>query len=504
MMIKSNGFEFWDVGWSKGAWELKYTGEEKHMIIPKELIDQAGEDVETVRLSSETKDLESIYIPENVKDVWMGTLYATNSLKEIRVSEESPYLKSVDGVLFTKDGKKLIKMPPVKSGRFDIPEGTEEIENSAFDKSHLESVTFPKSLKKIGSYAFSGSKIRSAVIPEGVEEIEDNVFSQASDLEEFELLGNTKIEYMHMDMASEMEGRISGEGFFHTSEAYILACLKVYPDMDSYRRKFIAAAKRGKREKILQYLMDTKPAAEEQKGTFETADLDDGTISIKKYEGNEEILNIPAEIDGKKVTAIGDSAFEKNEYLMKVTLPEGVTAVGKKAFRGCISLEEVSLPESCVSIGREAFFECKSMKKANLPKGITILESKVFCDCVSLESLTLPDGLVKIGNAALKNCDSLNELLLPDGLLSLGKESLYGCGFNHGPVPEGGWGYGLKEFYIPASVKQIDDGGSGIFACYPKAQELFGVFEPKMMLKVVRGSVAHRYASKKKIRFTFV
>ena len=189
---------------------------------------------------------------------------------------------------------------------------------------------------------------------------------------------------------------------------------------------------------------------------------------------------------------------------MKVTLPEGVTAVGKKAFRGCISLEEVSLPESCVSIGREAFFECKSMKKANLPKGITILESKVFCDCVSLESLTLPDGLVKIGNAALKNCDSLNELLLPDGLLSLGKESLYGCGFNHGPVPEGGWGYGLKEFYIPASVKQIDDGGSGIFACYPKAQELFGVFEPKMMLKVVRGSVAHRYASKKKIRFTFV
>ena len=475
MMIKSNGFEFWDCAWSKGAWELKYTGEEKHMIIPGELIAQAGEDVETVRLSSETKDLESIYIPENVKDVWMGTLYATNSLKEIRVSEESPYLKSVDGVLFTKDGKKLIKMPPVKSGRFDIPEGTEEIENSAFDKSHLESVTFPKSLKKIGSYAFSGSKIRSAVIPEGVEEIEDNVFSQAFDLEEFELLGNTKID---IDMASEMEDRISGEGFFHTSEAYTLACLKVYPEIESCRRRFIAAAKRGKREKILQYLMDTKPAAEEQKGTFETVDLDDGTISIKKYEGNEEIINIPAEIDGKKVTAIGDSAFEKNEYLMKVTLPEGVTAVGKKAFRGCISLEEVSLPESCVS--------------------------KVFCDCVSLESLTLPDGLVKIGNAALKNCDSLNELLLPDGLLSLGKESLYGCGFNHGPVPEGGWGYGLKEFYIPASVKQIDDGGSGIFACYPKAQELFGVFEPKMMLKVVRGSVAHRYASKKKIRFTFV
>ena len=63
---------------------------------------------------------------------------------------------------------------------------------------------------------------------------------------------------------------------------------------------------------------------------------------------------------------------------------------------------------------------------------------------------------------------------------------------------------GNEEFYIPASVTQISGRGDGLFARYPKAQELFGVFEPKMMLKVVRGSVAHRYASKMKIRFEFV
>lgn len=139
-----------------------------------------------------------------------------------------------------------------------------------------------------------------------------------------------------------------------------------------------------------------------------------------------------------------------------------------------------------------------------MPKGITEIQSRTFCDCVSLESLVLPEGLVKIDDEALKSCESLNDLTLPDGLKYLGKECLYGCGFNHGPVPEGGWGYGLKEFYIPASVIQISGRGDGLFARYPKAQELFGVFEPKMMLKVVRGSVAHRYASKMKIRFEFV
>lgn len=33
-------------------------------------------------------------------------------------------------------------------------------------------------------------------------------------------------------------------------------------------------------------------------------------------------------------------------------------------------------------------------------------------------------------------------------------------------------------------MTQIDDGGNGIFAAYPKAQELFGVFEYKVILQV--------------------
>ena len=93
---------------------------------------------------------------------------------------------------------------------------------------------------------------------------------------------------------------------------------------------------------------------------------------------------------------------------------------------------------------------------------------------------------------------------LPEGLRYLGKECLYACGCNYGLVLPGEWGYSKRKFAIPASVTQIDDGGNGIFAAYPKAQELFGVFEYKVILQVKRGSVAHRYAAKKKIRFELV
>lgn len=44
-------------------------------------------------------------------------------------------------------------------------------------------------------------------------------------------------------------------------------------------------------------------------GDYEYALLDDGTIEITKYNGIADHLAIPATLDGKTVTAIGDSAF---------------------------------------------------------------------------------------------------------------------------------------------------------------------------------------------------
>ena len=44
-------------------------------------------------------------------------------------------------------------------------------------------------------------------------------------------------------------------------------------------------------------------------GDFEYELLDNGTAEITKYTGSATKLAIPSEIDGKKVTSIGDSAF---------------------------------------------------------------------------------------------------------------------------------------------------------------------------------------------------
>ena len=48
----------------------------------------------------------------------------------------------------------------------------------------------------------------------------------------------------------------------------------------------------------------------EMYGDFEYTVLDDGTAEITKYNGTDAKVDIPGEIDGKKVTSIGGWAFQ--------------------------------------------------------------------------------------------------------------------------------------------------------------------------------------------------
>lgn len=62
-----------------------------------------------------------------------------------------------------------------------------------------------------------------------------------------------------------------------------------------------------------------------------TNNSDEQTIDITKYNGTDKILNIPAIIDGKEVTAIGLNAFV-SKGLTSVTIPTSVTRIDSNAF----------------------------------------------------------------------------------------------------------------------------------------------------------------------------
>jgi len=88
--------------------------------------------------------------------------------------------------------------------------------------------------------------------------------------------------------------------------------------------------------------------------------LENGKAIITGYTGDEVRIEIPSEIDGYSVVAIGDRAFENHLRLRSAHLPDSVCAIGWFSFSGCIALEAVSVPASVESIGYGAFQNCNS------------------------------------------------------------------------------------------------------------------------------------------------
>ncbi len=155
--------------------------------------------------------------------------------------------------------------------------------------------------------------------------------------------------------------------------------------------------------------------------------LDDGTIEIIYYYGCDEVIIIPSEIDGRKVTGIQRFAFSSNEYLKSITIPDGVTSIGDSAFSWCRSLTDITIPDSVTSIGCEAFYNCSSLTNITIPDGVTSIGYGTFYDCSSLTNITIPDSVTSIECEAFYNCSSLTNITIPDGVTSIESETFYNC-----------------------------------------------------------------------------
>lgn len=106
---------------------------------------------------------------------------------------ESKFFSAIDGILYSKDRKKLIKCPGGKTGDIIIPEGVESINDYAFSMAKISSVSFPDSMHYIGRNAFLYSDVNRIDFGHGIAYIgghEGMVFSGCDNLTEVEVPSN--------------------------------------------------------------------------------------------------------------------------------------------------------------------------------------------------------------------------------------------------------------------------------------------------------------------------
>lgn len=107
-------------------------------------------------------NLKELNLPDTLVSL-SGTFSTIDKLEKINVDSKNPNLKSVDGVVFSKDGKVLIKYPSSKKCElYVIPSSVKTIENSAFYcTNNLDELYIPITVKKMSenTFAYSSAKV---------------------------------------------------------------------------------------------------------------------------------------------------------------------------------------------------------------------------------------------------------------------------------------------------------------------------------------------------------
>lgn len=157
------------------------------------------------------------------------------------------------------------------------------------------------------------------------------------------------------------------------------------------------------------------------------ATLENGNnVTITGYSGTKTNVEVPAQIDGKTVNAIGENAFF-NSSITAIKLPSSIRSIGKNAFHSCTSLGSISLPAGITTIESNAFRGCTGLKAVTLPSSLKKLGAQAFYQCSALASIALPTSLTSIGDWAFAYCTNLTGMAIPGSVTTMGSSVFYEC-----------------------------------------------------------------------------
>ena len=302
-------------------------------------------------LSNVSFRLLNLKYPELVEEEVLST--------EVTGEDLAEGVKDEYGVLYSKDGKRLLKGNKTLT-EYTVRKGTRVICHWAFSCcSSLTSLTLPSSLQSIGDCAFLGCKsLTSLTLPSSLQSIGGGAFWGCKSL-------------TSLTLPSSLQS-IGGGAFTGCTSLRSVICNQFY-------------------KVIGQMLLSS-----------------DGTQVIAYWGENSEVT-IP-----EGVQSIGDrGAFWGCNSLTSLTLPSSLQSIGDSAFSGCESLSSLTLPSSLQSIGDCAFYDCNSLTSLTLPSSLQSIGNSAFYGCKSLRPLTLPSSLQSIGYWAFR--DSLSTLYIPAG-----------------------------------------------------------------------------------------
>ena len=454
--------------------------------------------------------LTDINIPRYTETIGSGTFAACPNLTNINVDEKNRNFVCLDGVLYSRDGKKLYQY---LAGRpystYDIPEPVEEIgEFGFYGANMLTTVNVVNGVEEIPDYAFLNcTALNKVTLPGSVKAIRKGAFGGCSNLTKLAVPTScglidpeafTSLEGVTGDVINENTGEVLSESNEDNKTIVSSESNSVIESTDSSSADNTSTDNNdgnqegsGESSIIEQavdaftselsgnelasttivggqavFLLSPKDmkvrgfdinAAQTEDSIADSGNSSSSGEDIRSYSGKEfDVISGNLGHYGKNdssvqipngVSKIGNRVFYNNKNLNAVSIPDSVQEIGDFAFARS-NLASVDIPASTQKIGYAAFYNCNNLSSINVPGTVKDIELGAFNNTAFINNWSS----IEDGN---------NFLILGDGILVAYK--------GHGSdvvIPESVKTIGpgvfegdtrMKSVYIPGNCKKISE-----------------------------------------------
>ncbi|MDO4836876.1 MAG: leucine-rich repeat protein [Clostridia bacterium] len=190
--------------------------------------------------------------------------------------------------------------------------------------------------------------------------------------------------------------------------------------------------------------------------------FDDDYYVLKSYTGTEADVVVPADIREGTVDVLGTHAFNHNETVVSLTLPETLLQLQSEAISWCSQLRSVSLPQSLIVINDRNFWQCNALNEITIPAGVRSIGETSFYACAALQSVTFQGVCPAIGKDCFVSLADNAVIYVPDDQLDAYQAALQAAGCTASVQPSGvnavvvdNNGYVESEFDFDASTGTI-------------------------------------------------
>lgn len=336
--------------------------------------------------------LRSVTLPKSIKSFNSFAFEGCKNIDSVYITDLTSFLSiSVEGY-----SNKLFGCPydlylnGVKITDVVIPEGITQIYIQILSYSNIESVSFPKSIKKIYGVLY-GNECFTSIYVEDLASWCEVEFDLGSIIERnYDLY----VDGMLVNNLQIPEGVTGiGKGIFSYSTITAI----------------------------------TVPESLTVIGEFAFYDCDNlkqlsmlNNVSNISNQAFADCNNLEQIILSEKVSYIFNYAFYRCDNLTQVTLTDNVLFIGEEAFGDCIKLTEVSVSkdistsvefvpryeEDVPTVCMLAFSGCEALKKVTFPDRIESIQYGVFNNCVNLEEVILPSKIKQIESDTFSYCNT--------------------------------------------------------------------------------------------------